>query len=50
MQFYGDLTFLGVYLLVSFSFPRGGKRKKNTIGCRGCLAGLSLCSSHMFYI
>ena len=49
MQFYGDLTFLGVYLLGLFSFPRGGK-KKNTIGCRGCLAGLSLCSSHMFYI
>ena len=27
MQFYGDLTFLGVYLLGLFSFPRGGKRK-----------------------
>ena len=26
MQFYGDLTFLGVYLLGLFSFPRGGKR------------------------
>lgn len=48
MQFYGDLTFLGVYLLGLFFIPSW--RKKNTIGCRGCLAGLSLCSSHMFYI
>lgn len=50
MQFYGDLTFLGVYLLGLFFIPSWRKRKKNTIGCRGCLAGLSLCSSHMFYI
>ena len=50
MQFYGDLTFLGVYLLGLFFIPSWRKKKKEHDWLCGCLAGPSLCSSHMFYI
>ena len=31
MQFYGDLTFLGVYLLGLFHSTRGGKEKRTRL-------------------